>query len=471
MQLIIYLGLQAFAEEPQKLLPTVENLLACEKLASLRPVEALEQKKVISLPVMNDEDSAWLSTWFKNDVERKAIIAWPQPDVWLGASLARGATAEEALGEWLAQALRLLAIFRSARRQVILVGYIPDGKLKVVKAPISTQCGASSEAIYQLAASYVCEQSKDLKDTHAYLAASSHECADFQQSPTTLIQNALKMYMVLQNQKMDVEQANEKITAVQEENILLLEQLHSIQESLEKRSAAQRQIQKKNEEREYEIVGQKKQLEEENLQIIQHLHSVQEAYETLYTKHQVLVHQLSSISLKNKQDLEENNLLQLNLRHELEKRQKEINVLRSGSQQHILHLERLVKWLRVHAQRHSSAAYNEIRSYKMMLPKQIALIEASPFFDADWYCEKYPDVAQSGINPAEHFIKFGAIEGRHSGPLFNTVFYVTHYGDVAASGQHPLLHYLRHGMEEQRETRPARHQLSEGKTSAKGAEA
>ena len=125
-----------------------------------------------------------------------------------------------------------------------------------------------------------------------------------------------------------------------------------------------------------------------------------------------------------------------------------------------------MQWLRVHAQRHAAAAYREIRSYKKTLPKQAAMLEASRFFDADWYREQYPDVAQAGLKPAEHFIKFGAIDGRDPGPLFSTDFYLTYYEDVAASGLHPLLHYLRHGVMEQRETRPEQRHLPARQTPA-----
>lgn len=41
-------------------------------------------------------------------------------------------------------------------------------------------------------------------------------------------------------------------------------------------------------------------------------------------------------------------------------------------------------------------------------------------FDADWYLEQYPDVAASGMDPLEHYLKFGSAEGRlPSGSRFN----------------------------------------------------
>jgi hypothetical protein len=45
-------------------------------------------------------------------------------------------------------------------------------------------------------------------------------------------------------------------------------------------------------------------------------------------------------------------------------------------------------------------------------------IRASGLFDARWYMARYPDVAASGMDPLEHFLVFGASEGRLLGPAF-----------------------------------------------------
>lgn len=43
-------------------------------------------------------------------------------------------------------------------------------------------------------------------------------------------------------------------------------------------------------------------------------------------------------------------------------------------------------------------------------------LRASGLFDEAWYCQSYPDVAQSGIEPAEHYLWIGARLGRRPGP-------------------------------------------------------
>ena len=86
------------------------------------------------------------------------------------------------------------------------------------------------------------------------------------------------------------------------------------------------------------------------------------------------------------------------------------------------------------------------------LREQFKLIKKSGLFDQKWYLSSYPDVAVTGINPVEHYLRYGASEGRNPSESFNTIFYLNKYSDVAESGINPLIHYIRHGRSEQRRT-------------------
>ncbi|GGC99752.1 hypothetical protein GCM10011382_32830 [Vreelandella lutescens] len=140
-------------------------------------------------------------------------------------------------------------------------------------------------------------------------------------------------------------------------------------------------------------------------------------------------------------------------------RQKTINVLKQEQQLMKHQCESITQWLRVSGHRNAAAAYRYSRPFKRALPKQLAMIKESGFFDAQWYCEQYPDVKTAGIEPAEHYLKFGAIEGRNPSDKFDTYFYLCEYPDVAISGQNPLLHYLRYGQHEERFPTQPRQQL------------
>ena len=82
--------------------------------------------------------------------------------------------------------------------------------------------------------------------------------------------------------------------------------------------------------------------------------------------------------------------------------------------------------------------------------KPYDIIKKSKYFDAKWYLKQYSDVARSGINVIEHFLKYGWREGRNPGPKFNTRDYLFLNDDVARAGVCPLVHYELYGKKEGR---------------------
>lgn len=77
------------------------------------------------------------------------------------------------------------------------------------------------------------------------------------------------------------------------------------------------------------------------------------------------------------------------------------------------------------------------------LESDIQLLYRSGLFDADWYKIEYPDVANTRVDPAEHYLLHGAAEGRNPGPQFNTNQYLYDHPELADSEENPLLHFLR----------------------------
>lgn len=82
------------------------------------------------------------------------------------------------------------------------------------------------------------------------------------------------------------------------------------------------------------------------------------------------------------------------------------------------------------------------------------LLLASDYFDENWYCDTYPDVAAAGMSAVDHFLTYGALMQRDPGPDFNTAFYLRQYPDVAETGVNPLLHFLTFGEKEGRAPAP-----------------
>ena len=81
-------------------------------------------------------------------------------------------------------------------------------------------------------------------------------------------------------------------------------------------------------------------------------------------------------------------------------------------------------------------------------------LRASDLFDAAWYAGRHPDVALSGLDPAEHYLWLGHRLGRSPSPRFDAAAYLAADDAVARSGAEPLLHFLRRGRAEGRRATP-----------------
>jgi glycosyltransferase involved in cell wall biosynthesis len=74
--------------------------------------------------------------------------------------------------------------------------------------------------------------------------------------------------------------------------------------------------------------------------------------------------------------------------------------------------------------------------------------------DPAWYRQSHPDLRETPVNVARHYLDYGAREGRNPSPHFHTTFYLKNNPDVAESGINPLLHFILYGMSEGREPFP-----------------
>ena len=84
------------------------------------------------------------------------------------------------------------------------------------------------------------------------------------------------------------------------------------------------------------------------------------------------------------------------------------------------------------------------------LKKDLALIRSSGLFDEDWYLTNNPDVAQTKIDPALHYLRYGGFEGRDPGPNFSSSLYFSVYSDVKKVRINPLIHFIKFGQKEGR---------------------
>lgn len=72
---------------------------------------------------------------------------------------------------------------------------------------------------------------------------------------------------------------------------------------------------------------------------------------------------------------------------------------------------------------------------------QAKYLRRSEYFDSNWYRQQYPDVASARIDPALHYVLYGAAEGRDPGPSFSTDKFLNDNAGLLVSGANPVLHF------------------------------
>ena len=119
-------------------------------------------------------------------------------------------------------------------------------------------------------------------------------------------------------------------------------------------------------------------------------------------------------------------------------------------------------WKRLWRELHLAGKLNQLMHYirfdavegRESANKDRRLVQVSGLFDAAYYRARYPDVAEAGVDPLDHYLQVGGLEGRVPGPEFDAAWYLAQYPDIAASKLNPLVHYIRFGAAEGREVAP-----------------
>lgn len=96
----------------------------------------------------------------------------------------------------------------------------------------------------------------------------------------------------------------------------------------------------------------------------------------------------------------------------------------------------------------------EQRDQSTQASRRHDLDPAKMFFDAVWYRDAYEDVRLSGVDPVQHYMTFGYLEGRNPNAAFSTLGYMAANPDLANAGINAFLHYILHGAAEGRSTEP-----------------
>jgi FkbM family methyltransferase len=81
---------------------------------------------------------------------------------------------------------------------------------------------------------------------------------------------------------------------------------------------------------------------------------------------------------------------------------------------------------------------------------QIAIDVLKPHFDTQFYLMEYREVAESGMDPIEHYLKVGANSLMDPSPTFSTKYYLDTNPDLKAAGVNPFQHFVTIGRHEGR---------------------
>ena len=83
-----------------------------------------------------------------------------------------------------------------------------------------------------------------------------------------------------------------------------------------------------------------------------------------------------------------------------------------------------------------------------------AMIKESGYFDEGFYLKQNDDVRKSGMDPLDHYVRYGGFEGRSPSALFDAKYYLETYADVREAYVSPLLHYISIGKSQERRIKP-----------------
>lgn len=376
-----------------------------------------------------------------------------------------GLPPEQAAEHWCKQAKQAIRLVKQQRKQVLLFNAQaaalhwqafhnscqarwPEWQTQapLAKAP-------ASKPFYELMAFAMLQARPALRQLHQQLEALAQPLPESAPLPNL---NALAEQMC------HGEQALQQQPELQQENTLLQEQLHQVQEALEttlhshqqevttfKNEQAQlKQAQAKGKQEQAALSKQLQSAQAELTTANKTVATLRSELQQLTSTHQTWQQQAKAAkasAAKHAHTLEQQ-LSQLKQSTAQVQQENTLLLEQLFAVQEALEQELIEKTTQLTAEQQAKLFAQQ----KNRLAVQIAAIRESAWFNAGWYTQTYPDVARSGADPAEHYVRYGAQVGRNPGPGFNTTAYVTRYSDIASGNMNPLYHFITYGEAEGR---------------------
>lgn len=410
--------------------------------------------------------------------EQTLWLAAVQAEYFLANALENGAALKDAAQQWQQQTTTLLTLQRQQRKKLQLFNVhqalARPVQFRQLLSPAITLSAypeyVVSSNLALLAACQYLTQEPELQFLNTHLQASVLPLCD-SETPNLNIDQILLH--------------NHVLSSASQERDAILAQLHQVQEQLEQVSAehsttrqtntrleeklatadkAHEQTRQELEKNSAELRNTEQSLrqsatdlqaitEERNLVVTQ-LHQVQEQLEQYYIQLQTEQKENKHTLLaRDKQQAKEISKLEAELR---KVKSKLANAEYAGMllQKELAKLRSSISWKAATPVRVIGRLMRKNDPAREKLMQEVGLLLTSEFFDVDWYVRTYTDVAESQMNPAEHYLLHGAAEGRLPGPLFDGNWYLQHYPDVAKNNMNPLLHFVMYGQQEGRTSSP-----------------
>ena len=275
MSLVVYVGIDKFKAESgaavreknatELTLSDIANGQPSISQASIDDASASESQSLV-IAAFNEEASATLEHWLRKDTTHECIIAWPHPSAWLAASLQAEGRPKEALWQWSYQADLILKLYKTKRRQITLIGYVPSAPASE-ELPLVVDLSLEHIApLYRLMASQLTQEDSLLQQAYNYLKASSSGTASWQMPAVDMVEQSLHYLDNEQQQHQtlvtQLHAVKTELTKAQESSEQLTQQLAQVKEDHSNEQARSQQAQK-------QVTEVSQRLSEKNAQLLE----------------------------------------------------------------------------------------------------------------------------------------------------------------------------------------------------------
>lgn len=367
------------------------------------------------------------------------VYLFIRPEYALSLAIAAGELPYAALSKWRDSIEGMLSVYRKSRRNSVL--FEVSSALRKCSRENLLVCSEIDIALANLAV----YQTDEIKSILAELTASSVPLDGWDNPPSPDLNEVSERYRDLLNINKNLALEIEKINA---ENASKEAHLKKTREQLECDSSDKEKLFVEN----HTMRDQLQHERSENSRL------AEQVEETL-CKLSELEDRYNKLKVDYEEECKDNELLLLQLNQVQEELQKNSQQLQNYNSDFTIQNKSSSGYEKSQPlQNNEKARSGENRRFFIFqklvdfvrFRKNLALIRKSPLFDPKWYMRNYPDVATAKADPAKHYLRFGATEGRKPGPEFDTQWYLDNYPDVAGSGMNPLVHFIRFGRAENR---------------------